>query len=567
MSISFTEEQKAIFQFVKNESSHGIIDAVAGAGKTTTIIESAKYAGKEEQVLFCAFNTSIAKEILNKFRDRGMNRVTVKTIHALGRQILFDNNNSGKPLQLENNKYWQILKNQDIQNELKSEYQNILAVNNLDPENIEDPNDFAIKNLINRINERLIDINQKYRTTLTKEDLTDFEQMVIHFNIFNEIEVNKRNFKDELGYYFECHKILLQKGNQFSKDSMIIDYTDMIYLPYAWKLYPNSRYDFLFIDECQDLSKAQLQTAVKYGRKGSRILAVGDPNQSIYGFTGADIESFKRVKDLTKATELSLKSSFRCPKKAIEIAQTLRNDITGFKDEDGSVINIPRSQVVNLAKPGDLIISRLRAPLVILVFDFINKNIKIQIHEDEVNEIIHELKGIFKHDELNVIIDTLPNKFDDLHDKVIKRWEWIIKKNAERIIDSVERNVYIDSEKEYLRNKLAFLSQKYYQWNDECPSILELLKKIQAFISSNDNPIKLSTIHRAKGLEEDRVFIINYNDLPLNRLDQKDWEKEQELNLKYVAVTRVKEELFLVESENHEELVDEGSLFDELPFD
>lgn len=86
-------------------------------------------------------------------------------------------------------------------------------------------------------------------------------------------------------------------------------------------------------------------------------------------------------------------------------------------------------------------------------------------------------------------------------------------------------------------------------------------------ISSNDNPIKLSTIHRAKGLEEDRIFILNYNEFPLNRLDQKDWEKEQELNLKYVAVTRVKKELFLVESEDHEELVDEGSLFDELPFD
>ncbi len=327
--------------------------------------------------------------------------------------------------------------------------------------------------------------------------------MVIHFNIFNEIEANKRNFKDELGYYFECHKILLQKGNQFSKETMIIDYTDMIYLPYTWQLYPNNRYNFLFIDECQDLSKAQLQ-AVKYGKKGSRILAVGDPHQSIYGFTGADIESFNRVKTLTKATELPLKSSFRCPKKVIEIAQTLRSDITGFKEDEGNVINIMRDEVTDLAKPGDLIISRLRAPLVILVFNFINKNIKIQIHEDE---------------------------------------------------------------KEYLRNKLDFLSQKYYQWNDECPSILELLKKIRAYISSNDNPIKLSTIHRAKGLEENRIFILNYNELPLNRTDQKDWEKEQELNLKYVAVTRAKKELFLVESENHNDLVDEGSLFDELPFD
>ena len=45
--------------------------------------------------------------------------------------------------------------------------------------------------------------------------------------------------------------------------------------------------------------------------------------------------------------------------------------MSGFKDEEGSVINIPRNQVIKLANPGDLIISRLRAPLMILVFDFI----------------------------------------------------------------------------------------------------------------------------------------------------------------------------------------------------
>lgn len=85
---------------------------------------------------------------------------------------------------------------------------------------------------------------------------------------------------------------------------MIIDFTDMLYLPFRWKLAPIQQYDFLFIDECQDLSKAQFALAVKYDKQESRILAVGDPQQSIYGFTGADINSFDRVKIFTKAKEL-----------------------------------------------------------------------------------------------------------------------------------------------------------------------------------------------------------------------------------------------------------------------
>ncbi|MCC6281046.1 MAG: hypothetical protein IT262_10625 [Saprospiraceae bacterium] len=57
MYIEYTEEQKRIFRFVQEENSHGIIDAVAGAGKTTTIMECAKYVNDKKNILFCAFVT------------------------------------------------------------------------------------------------------------------------------------------------------------------------------------------------------------------------------------------------------------------------------------------------------------------------------------------------------------------------------------------------------------------------------------------------------------------------------------------------------------------------------
>ena len=110
--MNFTVEQKVIFDFVQNGTGHGIIDAVAGAGKTTTIMECARFVANQNNALFCAFNTSIAKEIERKFHQKGMNGITVKTIHALGRRILADNNSTGYPLKLDNRKYSELLNNE-----------------------------------------------------------------------------------------------------------------------------------------------------------------------------------------------------------------------------------------------------------------------------------------------------------------------------------------------------------------------------------------------------------------------------------------------------------------------
>lgn len=564
--LTFTTEQQKIFDFVKNDTGHGIIDAVAGAGKTTTIMECAKFIDNPSSVLFCAFNNSISNEIAKKFRKLGLNEVTVKTLHSLGWHILNANNSTGYPIALEENKYRELLKNVDLQEKLSPNIEKILSINGFEKNSRDENKKFAANNLVYKINNRLYDINQKFRSTLTKDTIEDFRQLVTHFGIFNSIEIAKKNFGDELNQYFELHKILLEEGNLLSAKTMVIDYTDMLYLPVEWNQQPPNKFDFVFIDECQDLSKSQFAIATKYGKRDCRILAVGDPRQSIYGFTGADIESFQRIKDWTKAQELPLTTCFRCPKKVIEIAKNIRHDIIGNKEDEGTITSILFEDVTKFAKPGDLIISRLRAPIVLLVFNFIDKNIRVQIHEEEVREIINELKNIFKSNELNVIISTLPEGFDTIKNEVSNRWKWIIIKNAERIIDSTERKMYIENEQAYLDKKLSFLQRKYFEWNESCPNLNAILKNIKDFISATENPIKISTIHRAKGLENDRVFIINYNDLPYYRLEQQDWEKVQEQNLKYVAVTRSLKELFLIESKKLQAVKDEGSLFDTLPF-
>lgn len=565
--MTFTSEQKRIFNFIAHGSGHGIINAVAGAGKSTTIMECARLVKDKRSILFCAFNNSIAGEISRKFHRLGLNDVTVKTIHALGRQILQDNNNSGQPIKLEGNKYFEVLQSSDVQKSIRPHLKTIFRINGFPPGEVGNRNNFAATNLLNRIHNRLLEINQKFRATLAKDDLTEFEELVTHFGIFSDAETRKKDFKEEIGDYFHCHRFLLKAGNELARQKMVIDYTDMLYLPYHWEQSPVQKYQFLFIDECQDLSKSQFAVASKYGKKDGRILAVGDPQQSIYGFTGADILSFSRVEEYTKAKSFPLTNCFRCPQNIIQLAQTIRQDITGNKQMDGTVTTVLFDEVVNLARAGDLIISRLRAPIVLLVFNFIDKNIKVKIHEDEVKEVINEIRNIFKQEELHLAIAGLPGGFERLKSNVKKRWYYIIEKNADRIINNTERRIYIHTEKKYLDRKLEFLHKKYEQWKSGSRTVSDILLKVRDFISAVHNPIHLSTIHRAKGLENERVFILNYDELPYHRQHQKDWEKVQELNLKYVAITRSFKELYLVENKKAEVMEDEESLFDNFPFE
>ena len=570
--MKFTEEQTKIFEFVRSGNGHGIIDAVAGAGKTTTIMECAKHIPSNRTALFCAFNNSIADEIRARFTELKVRGVITKTIHSLGFGILKSNLIGSKKYKLDERKYSEVLKSAEYKNNTLEHYKRIVELNELDPDGVEQENQsFAIRNLIYDINGKLLDINQKARSILLAGGVNEFRLMTLHFNIFSTIDSEKENFDKEVDEYFALHKVLLARGNQLAEKFKIIDFTDMIYLPFRWKLTPVNKYDFLFIDECQDLSKAQLAVATKYGKKGTRVLSVGDPRQSIYGFTGADIESFGRIKKMTKATELPLTLCFRCPIKVIELAKDIRSDIKGSKDYEGIVAKINRKSVIEIARPGDLIISRIKAPLMEMVFEFIKKNVKVRIHPDEVRDFIGDLKRIFKKDESNSDIEIVYGSFEKFKDKVSRRWKWIFQKNSERILDEAARAIYIKNEERNLDAKLDFLYDRYIIWRNEVDSVKEIIEELKNFITADKNSIRLSSIHRAKGLEENNVFIIDYDRLPFQRPDQKDWEKIQEVNLKYVALTRAKEALYQVTSPSDEteegfELEDEGSLFDELDF-
>jgi DNA helicase-2/ATP-dependent DNA helicase PcrA len=266
----------------------------------------------------------------------------------------------------------------------------------------------------------------------------------------------------------------------------------------------------------------------------------------------------KRSK-LPNIVTLALSKCFRCPSSVVELAQSFRSDITSFEPKEGTIQKIEFNQVIDFAKPTNLIISRTKAPLQVLMFKMIEKGIAIEVHEDEVKEFINDLRFLFSQDELNAT--AVYSNGNDFFEKVKERNVSFIEKKSFRFKDKDEKEKFVAEETNLIDAKIEFIQQQL-SIHTETKTINGLLKKIEVLISGGDNSIKLSTIHRAKGLENDTVFILDYDTLPLYRDGQKGWEKIQENNLKYVALTRTRKNLFLVNSEPIGEVGNDISLFD-----
>ncbi|MBW6479192.1 MAG: AAA family ATPase [Bacteroidales bacterium] len=155
-----TNEQKAIFEFVRSSNHHGIIDAVAGSGKTTTIMESTKHVPNGLDLMFCAFNKSISKEIKRKFKQINQGNIKVKTIHALGFDIL--KSNSERDYQFDDNKYLKLLKEMLDQDAFSFELASILELNDIPVEPVDRMEEKQHRDFFYHFRDKLLDINTDF---------------------------------------------------------------------------------------------------------------------------------------------------------------------------------------------------------------------------------------------------------------------------------------------------------------------------------------------------------------------------------------------------------------------
>ena len=297
-----------------------------------------------------------------------------------------------------------------------------------------------------------------------------------------------------------------------------IDFNDMIWYVSKFNL-ECKKYDVIVNDETQDMTAAQSELILRSLKKGGRVIAVGDEKQVLYGFAGVDIDAMSKFIKRLDAKVMPLSISYRCPKSHVRLVQTIVPEIeTAPNAIEGNIIEITEEEMMDYVSPDDLCICRYNAPLVRPAFNLLSAGIKVCIRGKDIGTgLIKLIKG-FGTNNLNEMF----KKLDAWSDKETKKAE--IKGYSTDSIDDKYNTIMAFSDMANARN------------------VSEIIMYIEDIFDDKKAQVTFSSVHRAKGLEADNVFIIKPSAMPSQKVSQ-DWEIQQEQNIMYVAYTRAKENL------------------------
>lgn len=498
--IEFTPSkyQVNIFEQMQHGVGNIVIEAAAGSGKTSTLIKALKLIPNDKKILFCAFNKDIVKELQKKIGK--VENVDIRTVHSLG-YLMVQRNLGVSQLAINENKY-----RAHILNNLK--YYTDLNLWSLDKSQY-------LKYIDNIC--KLIDF--------CRYNLAETEKTALGLVHRHDIDL----IGDEINVALE-----VMKWGRENIDE--VDYTDMVWLPNILYMKPlGLQYDFVFGDEAQDFSIAQRELLLKCQKMGTRYIFAGDKNQSIYSFASASPDTFDKLKALPNTITLPLSISYRCAKKIVKFAQNLVPTIEPNEDPRNGEIEF-NSSLENI-QDGDMVLCRNNAPLMKAYNEFIRIGKKCKIRGKDIGLNLKKLVESAHQEYLNVdlsedgVFVRLYDKFFDERDKIIRRTGLDL---------PTVMNMSIISNKLDMIRALEVLSE-------DIETSEELVNKIkEMFSDKKTDGISLSTIHKAKGLEANNVYIACKSLMPSKSATQP-WEIEQERNLMYVAYTRAKNKLSFID--------------------
>jgi len=464
-----------------------VVNAVAGSGKTTTLVHAIE-AIQSDSILLVAFNKHSAEEL----ERRVGGRARARTAHSIGYGALIAHLGNAT---LNENKYHALARNMIDGMYPNAKYQARMGYTR------------AFEGLARFARLTCIDPRDQFA----------IEQMADRYNIE---DANDRL----IGSLYR----LLSNGEQIASDQHAIDYTDMLYLPVHWQA-RTPKYDWVLVDECQDLSAVQRALVLDLRAAGGRMIFVGDPHQSIYGFAGADTASFDEIVKETSATCLPLSVCYRCPTSHVRLAAQLVPHIEARSDAPtGTVLDIEESDFEKNVQEGDLILCRKSAPLVKWC----------------IRLIAHKMPARMRGRDFGKELGNLALKIDELHPYPYSEF-------GNAISDYAETQSVKLSQKEGNVKRIETLHDKCEAvracWEGfKATTVGIMVKQIESIFNDAKTSITLSTVHGAKGLEANRVLILEPGSLPLVWKKQSDEQFQQEQNVKYVALTRAKQTLVFV---------------------
>lgn len=508
-----TEEQKAILTRAAETNDSFVIDAKAGSGKTSTLIDMLGFL--RGSICLMAFNKSIADEVNRKVSTLGLaiyGRTEVRTVHSLGLRAF---NASGQRAKTLSGKLTFMLSD--------------MVEHRLADDDDLHRNLGKVRNLTSMAKAFGFGLSSDFEDFPAIEDEQEWYNLAEHFAIEDEL-VGKTTIEEII----EWSQRLLKASNARTNS---IDFDDMIYLPLLHNM-NIPVYDNVLIDEAQDINATRRELAFRSLSPTSRLIAVGDPNQAIYGFTGADPRSLSKIVHRASADVFPLTICWRCDAAIIAEAQAEVPEIKakpGARDGQVLTIDFAEDDFLRLPEPGDAILCRLNKPNVAVCLGLLRRGKRAKI---EGRDIGARLEEHAKKCNPGYAHEPLAETLADLEDyQAIETQKLVARNKPESTIALLEDE--IDATRLILERCIE--QKPDARWYEFQSMIEQLFGE-----DVSTGFIVLSSVHKAKGREWVRVFILGYSDYMPFHLAKAEWELEQEHNLVYVAKTRAERTLIYV---------------------
>ncbi|HKM44365.1 MAG TPA: UvrD-helicase domain-containing protein [Dysgonamonadaceae bacterium] len=485
--MKLTNEQHNII----NSTGNIKINAIAGSGKTTTIIEYAKARPRTCKILYLAFNKSVKQEAIKKFHDNNLFNVNVETAHSLAYRHIVRAN--GYKLKTNGYKTHEIVDLLNIRTfkERHTEYIIAKHINKL------------TQCFCNSQKRTIQELN--YAETLSDPKAKTFVKSFNHYIIDNA----------------RVLMTMMDKGE--------IDITHDFYLKKFQLSNPTLDYDYILFDEGQDASMAMLDVFLK---QGATKVIVGDTHQQIYNWRYA-VNSLEKAKFKTYNLSTSFRFCQDIANLAVEVLKMKKHiDIP----TDVSINGVGNSSSIKRKA----VLARTNLGLLIKAIEYVTEKQKVQklYFEGNINSYTYATEGASLYDVLNLF----NGKHYLIRDQLIKKMN-----NLDDLIDYIEKAedrdlaMMVDIVKEYgneIPNIIQMIRAKHVDNRDEAEMIFSTVHRSKGMEYDVVQIVNdfLSEEHLIKLKEKNRTGVINQTEL------------NEEINLLYVAVTRTRNSVYIPET-------------------
>jgi DNA helicase-2/ATP-dependent DNA helicase PcrA len=489
-----SKQQQDIYEWVKTGNGNLIIKARAGSGKTTTAVNAIQFM--KGTVLAMAFNTKASYQLQEKLKTMACPNATASTVHSAGKGMLYKalgwHKVNASKVYFMTEKYCQ-------------------------SEELRVTRNFITK-LVGFAKQSAFGVKGQ----ISIEDTQAWVDIIAHHDI-------DMNFDADLHTVIEIAKDVLNDSN---RDVKSIDFDDMQYLPLVYDVDPQTKYDWVIIDEAQDTNVCRKLLLKKLLKNSGRLIAIGDEGQAIYGFTGAENDSMNLIKDMFNCSELPLSICYRCGTSIITEAQKYFPDIMAYENAPtGSITSQKYQEFVDSAitmkfSRNDGIICRNNAPNVALAFALIRQGIGCRI---EGKDIGNDLKKLVNKWKRVSNLEEFTNKLLDFFNKEFNKANYAKLQLLEDKMDTM----------------IILIERCQSLGQNDLKSLEDLITSMFTDTKDGNVPdiVTFSSIHKAKGLEWNRVFWVGDAQFSPSKYAVQAWQVEQENNLRYVACTRAMNEL------------------------